>query len=250
MRILLVTGTNTGVGKTIATAALAACALRNGEAVAVVKPVQTGVGPAEPGDLAEVQRLAGLTDVHEYVRYAEPLAPASAARRLGQTGPAIAELAGRIRELEDRDLVIIEGAGGALVRFNAAGQTLLDLAVDLSIEHRVELVLVSAAGLGVLNAAALTATAVQARSLAIEHVVIGDWPAEPGLAERCNLADIGHYAGAELAGVLPHGMAALDPELFGQVALSWLTSALGGSFDAQDFIRQNSAPLPDVKGRP
>ncbi|MEO6701332.1 MAG: dethiobiotin synthase, partial [Jatrophihabitantaceae bacterium] len=121
MRVLVVTGTGTGVGKTVTTAALAACALARGERVAVVKPIQTGVLPGEPGDLAEVGRLTGLTDLQEYVRYAEPLAPATAARRLGEPGPELAGLASRIGQLSDRDLVIVEGAGGTLVRYNETG---------------------------------------------------------------------------------------------------------------------------------
>ena len=52
----MVTGTGTGVGKTVVTAAIAACARQHGTRVAVVKPVQTGVQLAEPGDLARVSR--------------------------------------------------------------------------------------------------------------------------------------------------------------------------------------------------
>jgi dethiobiotin synthetase len=248
MRVIVVTGTNTGVGKTVVTAALVACAMHEGEAVAVVKPVQTGVGPGEPGDLAAVHRLTGLADLHEYVRYDEPLAPATAARRLGEPGPDIDDLADRIRDLADRDLVVIEGAGGALVRFNAAGQGLVELAANLSDDHRVEPLLVASSGLGVLNAAALTARAFNERSMGIHHVVIGDWPADPSLADRCNLADLRDYSEAILRGVLPHEVGAFDQERFLKVALSSLTPTLGGNFDAHDFVQQNSAPLPNVKG--
>jgi dethiobiotin synthetase len=248
MRAIVVTGTNTGVGKTVVTAALAACALHNGDSVAVVKPVQTGVGSGEAGDVADVQRLTGLADLHEYVRYREPLAPATAARRLGEPGPDIADLADRIRELDDRDLVIIEGAGGALVRFNAAGEGLIELAANLDDDHRVESLLVASSGLGVLNTAALTAKAFAQSSMAIHHVVIGDWPTEPELADRCNLADLTDYSAAPLHGVIPIGAGALDQDRFLKVALTSLTPTLGGNFDAQDFIRQNSAPSPSVKG--
>ena len=122
-RVLAVTGTSTDVGKTVATAAVAAACLlhevadpllpevadpllpevRGAQAsahpllpevrgaiatshegrVAVCKPVQTGVGPDEPGDLAEVQRLAGDVTAVELFRYPEPLAPDTAARRAG-----------------------------------------------------------------------------------------------------------------------------------------------------------------------
>ena len=82
-RILFVTGTNTDVGKTVATAAVAAAALRAGRKVAVLKPGQTGVAPGEPGDAAEVARLAGDLTISELARYPEPLAPDTAARRSG-----------------------------------------------------------------------------------------------------------------------------------------------------------------------
>jgi uncharacterized NAD-dependent epimerase/dehydratase family protein len=62
-RVLVVTGTNTGVGKTVATAALAVALRARGLRVAVAKPTQTGVSADEPGDLQEVCRLAGAVGV-------------------------------------------------------------------------------------------------------------------------------------------------------------------------------------------
>lgn len=241
----MVTGTGTGVGKTVTTAALASCAMRAGQRVAVVKPLQTGVGPGEPGDLAEVRRLTGLTDLHEYVRYSEPLAPATAARRLGEPGPRLDGLAGRIAGLADRDLVIVEGAGGALVRFNDRDEGICQLATALR-GHGVQpgVVLVTGVALGALHDAAATAAALRGWSLAADALVVGDWPAEPGLAERCNLQDLPPYAGAALQGLIPHGAGALAPAAFAEQAAGWLTPALGGSFDAPEFVRAHDAPLP------
>jgi dethiobiotin synthetase len=248
MNVVVVTGTGTGVGKTVVTAALAACALGAGQRVAVVKPVQTGVLPGEPGDLAEVRRLTGVGDLHEYARYAEPLAPATAARRLGQSGPDIAELASRIAELADRDLVIIEGAGGALVRFNIQGEGICHLASAvqqaLGNSARVQVVLVTGAGLGALHDTAATAAALAGWSLGPPALVVGDWPAEPGLAHRCNLVDLAEYGGASLAGVLGHGADALGRSAFAEMSRARLTPTLGGAFDAPDFIRANAAPPP------
>jgi dethiobiotin synthetase len=254
MNIVVVTGTGTGVGKTVTTAALAACALRTGQRVAVVKPVQTGVAPGEPGDLAEVGRLTGLTDLHEYARYSEPLAPATAARRLGESGPDLDELASRIATLIDRDLVIVEGAGGALVRFNNQDEGLCELvsalqervrSPDDDLEtSRCEVLLVTGAGLGCLHDAAATAKALEEWGLGPQHLVVGDWPARAGLAERCNLRDLPLYGGAPLRGVLPHGAGRLMPEAFAEVAMRSLTPALGGSFDAASFVRRHAAPEP------
>ncbi|HEX8081744.1 MAG TPA: dethiobiotin synthase [Jatrophihabitans sp.] len=254
MNIVVVTGTGTGVGKTVTTAALAACALRAGQRVAVVKPVQTGVRAGEPGDLAEVRRLTGLTDLHEYARYAEPLAPATAARRLGESGPDLAELAGRIATLLDRDLVIIEGAGGALVRFNDQDEGICELVSALrelvrspdsdGLTPRFQVVLVTGAGLGALHDAAASAAALASWSLGPDSLVVGDWPAEPRLAERCNLVDLAGYGGAPVRGVLPHGAGALGQAAFAELATAGLTPTLGGALNAPDFIRAHAVPPP------
>ena len=117
MRVLVVTGTGTGVGKTVATAAVAALAAAAGERVVVVKPAQTGVGPDEPGDLADVRRLAGPVGTLELARFPEPLAPATAARRAGAAPLAPSTVVEAVRRI-DADLVLVEGAGGLLVRLD------------------------------------------------------------------------------------------------------------------------------------
>ena len=205
MRVLIVTGTDTGVGKTVVCAGLAAVARARGERVAVVKPAQTGVGPGEPGDLEEVRRLAGVEDLHELVRYPAALAPASA-------GPGIApaDVARRVRELADRDLVLVEGSGGLLVRLDRDGGTLADVAALLDAPALV----VARAGLGTLNHTALTTEALRARGLRCAGIVIGAWPERPGLAERLNLDDLEPYAGAPLVGRMPAGASGLDRAAF------------------------------------
>ena len=91
MSVLVVTGTGTGVGKTVVTAAVAALARDRGSRVAVVKPGQTGVGPDEAGDLDDVRRLSLVDDLHEHARFPDPLAPAAAARVSGRPAIAVAE---------------------------------------------------------------------------------------------------------------------------------------------------------------
>ena len=135
MKLLLVGGTDTGVGKTIVTAALASQAKAAGRRVAVVKPAQTGVTAGEPGDMDEVRRLSGVDDVHELARYAEPLAPATAAALEDGAGITVDEITAAINALEDRDLVIVEGAGGVLVRFSDSGETCLLYTSDAADDH-------------------------------------------------------------------------------------------------------------------
>ncbi|KNB53884.1 dethiobiotin synthetase [Streptomyces caatingaensis] len=238
MPTLLVTGTGTEIGKTVTTAALAAAALARGRTVAVLKPAQTGVAPGEPGDVAEVRRLAGpgVTGA-ELARFPEPLAPATAARRAGRAPvrpKEIAEAAARLAE--EHDLVLVEGAGGLLVRLDDEGSTLADAAVLLD----APVLVVAAAGLGTLNATALTAEALRARGLHCPGVVIGSWPDEPDLAMRCNLADFPDAAQAPLLGALPAGAGALPPEDFRARAASWLAPELSGTWDAAAFAARTA----------
>ncbi|GEP33208.1 ATP-dependent dethiobiotin synthetase BioD [Nocardioides szechwanensis] len=222
-RVVVVTGTSTGVGKTVVTAALAATATAstNGRVV-VVKPVQTGTGDGSPGDAAVVHALTGCA-VHELTTLDEPLAPDTAARRAGVSIPPVADHAHHIRDLAaHHDTVVVEGAGGLLVRLDAAGGTLLDLAVELAETLPVEVVVVTAAGLGTLNHTELTVDALRARGLEPAGLVIGSWPTEPDLAETCNLDDLPRVTGVPLIGVVPAGAGALARADFCAQAASWL----------------------------
>ncbi|HEY2521155.1 MAG TPA: dethiobiotin synthase [Streptosporangiaceae bacterium] len=232
MSLLVVSGTGTDVGKTITTAAVATLAWTRGERVAVVKPVQTGEPPGAPGDLAAVAALTGLDDLHELARYPDPLSPEAAARTAGRPPLDLRRAADHIAGLaENRDLVIVEGAGGLLVRYDPAGATIADLAAMLDAPVLVAV----AAGLGTLNHTALTLEALTARKLACAGVVVGSWPDDPGLAELCNLADLEALAGRSVAGILPAGAARLAPGAFAEMASRSLAPALGGSLDVTAF---------------
>lgn len=210
MSVLVITGTDTGVGKTIITAALAALARSSGQRVAVVKPVQTGVAPGEPGDLDEVRRLSGVEDLHELARLPEPLAPATAARRARVALPSVSDIASLVRRLEDRDLVLVEGSGGLLVELDRHRGTVADLARELAAPALV----VVRAGLGTLNHTALTCEALRTRGIECRGIVIGAWPACPDLAAECNLDDLTGYAGQPMLGSMPEAAAALECQAF------------------------------------
>lgn len=236
MSILVVTGTGTGVGKTVVTAAIAALAAARGASVAVVKPAQTGLSPGEPGDLDDVRRLAAVTDLHELDRLAAPLAPAAAARLAGRPAPDLRDAVSRISRLaRDRRLVLVEGAGGLLVRYDDDGTTLADLAHSLG----APLVVVAPAGLGTLNHTALTLEVMAHRGLQLAGVVIGCWPAEPDLACRANLRDLETLAARPLAGALSEGAGTMPAAEFLLTARAGLGPELGGVFDAADFRRRN-----------
>lgn len=231
-RLLVVTGTGTGVGKTVVTAAVAALARARGERVAVLKPAQTGVAPGEPGDLAAVARLVPGVTTRELARYPDPLAPATAARRAGRQPVTPAAAAAATAELAAAyDLVLVEGAGGLLVRLadNPPG-TLVDVAALLG----APVLVVATAGLGTLNHAALTVDALLRRRLTCVGVVVGAWPAAPDLAARCNLVDLPTVTGVPLLGALPDGAGRLRPAEFATVARHSLAPAVGGRWHTTD----------------
>ena len=213
--IVVVTGTGTGVGKTIATAALAVV---SPEPVTVVKPVQTGVGDGSPGDAEVVRALTGCP-VEEWTRLDDPLAPDTAARRAGVGIPPVGEYAERLAPLATAaGTVIVEGAGGLLVRLDTDGGTLLDLASELP---GVEVVVVVAPGLGTLNHTELTVNALRGRGLEPSGLILGSWPAEPDLAERCNLEDLPRVSRVPLLAMIPEGAGAMTREAFIGAAPGW-----------------------------
>ncbi len=193
--MIVVTGTDTGVGKTIVSAALAA--LTPGSVY--VKPAQTG----DDDDAATVARLAGV-ETHTFAHFPEPLAPATSARRAGMAPVTPAQVADFVREL-DAPQVIIEGAGGLLVAFDDEGGTLADVAALLD----APVVVVARAGLGTLNHTALTLEALHTRGLHCLGIVLGSWPREPDLAAQTNLYDLG-----PLLGRIPEGAGDLTREDF------------------------------------
>ncbi|MCA0374739.1 MAG: dethiobiotin synthase [Gemmatimonadetes bacterium] len=171
-----VTGTDTGIGKTVVTCALAALARRHGYRVGAMKPVESGIDerPVTAAGLASdaerLRRACGDVDALEDVRpYAlrEPLAPMVAAQRAGvSVSPATLDAA-RSRLEDARDLLLVEGAGGLLVPITPALSYL-----DLFARWECELLLVAGNRLGVLNHVLLTARAAAAAGVSIRAIVL------------------------------------------------------------------------------
>lgn len=229
MTVLIVTGTGTDVGKTVATAALAVCASGR---VAVVKPAQTGVADGAGGDLAEVTRMSGVRDTFEFARYPDPLSPHHAALMSSRPALGFAETAQRVDDLDTEfDTVLVEGAGGLLVPFDSdEGWTLIDLAHHLN----APLVVVTQPGLGTLNHTTLTVNRIEEENLELAGIVIGSWPAQPDLAMELNMYDIRRMAPQrELGGVLPAGMSAMRD--FRKQARAALAPEFGGTFSWSVF---------------
>ena len=205
MTVVVITGTGTGVGKTIATAALASCA----PGVAVCKPVQTG----GDDDLAEIARLSGVRELVSVARYPDALAPVAAAAAAGRSLPSAEQIIDVVRRVDRPGrLTLVEGAGGLLVELAAGGITLRDLAVELA----APVLVVCEAGLGTLNHTALTLEALENKSVSCAGLVIGSWPTAPGAAEEFNRGALTRLA--PVRAVLPAGAAALAPADFAVMA--------------------------------
>ncbi len=225
--IVVVTGTDTDVGKTVVTAAVAVAAQAAGLRVAGDKPGQTGTNLGLPGDADTVARLAGPRTTRTLASYPEPLAPLAAAKVAGLPPLELYETLDAIRaDAADHDLVLVEGAGGLLVpmgvRPSGEAWTVADLAVQLDART----VVVARAGLGTLNHTALTLEALDRRAVTA-GVVLGAWPAEPELVHWGNLGELLPH----LAGALPDGAGAMEPGVFRRSAQGWLTPALYGHLD-------------------
>jgi dethiobiotin synthetase len=210
--IVVITGTDTGVGKTVATAALACHARLAGRDVAVCKPVQTGAADGDD-DLGEVSRLSGVDELTSGWRYPEPLAPVAAADRAWLPLPTRAELVELVTAVDRPGrLVLVEGAGGLLVEIGADGVTLRDLAAEL----QAAVLVVVRSGLGTLNHAALTVEAIESGRLRCAGLVIGSWPAEPGPVEQSNRDALGRIAPVRAA--LPADVGSLTADAFADVS--------------------------------
>ena len=208
MSIVIVTGTDTGVGKTVATAALACQARLAGIDVSVCKPVQTGTLTGDD-DLADIGRLSGVTGLVGLARYPQPLAPVAAAAAAGLALPTRGELLDAIRGCAaPARLTLVEGAGGLLVELGAGGVTMRDLAAELA----APVLLVVASGLGTLNHTALTLEALDRQQIPCAGLAIGAWPDVPGPVEVDNRDALGRLA--PVRATLPAGAGSLRPGEF------------------------------------
>jgi dethiobiotin synthetase len=179
----LVTGTDTGVGKTVVAAALLLALRARGRRAVGFKPAESGVEPGVPSDSALLARASGVDEplARPLLSLREPLAPAVAAERAGLSVARHAFEA-RVRALQAaHEAVVVEGAGGAAVPL-AWGCTVLDLAATCALRA----VVVARPGLGTLNHVWLTVAALRARGIPVAAVVLNGAASAPDLAEATN----------------------------------------------------------------
>ena len=172
-----ITGTDTEIGKTVVSCALAAIARERGLRRAVMKPLETGVfartrvdGPSVRSDAERLRLAAGVSDPLEHIRpiaLVEPLAPMVAARRAGYSLDIEALDRAFLSLMDGREVIIVEGAGGLLVPITPT----LDFA-QLFARWGCELIVVAGNRLGVINHTLLTVRAAEAAGLPVRAVIL------------------------------------------------------------------------------
>jgi dethiobiotin synthetase len=217
LRGCFVTGTDTGVGKTVIAGAIVARLRRDGVAVRAFKPFVTGLDePADPDwppDHELLARAAGSSPSEvTLAAYGPAVSPHLAAEIAGLEPPTPAAIAASILGHVPADAVtVVEGVGGLLVPLGPAGDV-RTLAAELGLP----LVIAARPGLGTINHTLLTIEAARAAQLAIAGVVMTPWPSAPSVMERSNRATIARLSGVEVATLAP--VAAGRPELLAVAA--------------------------------
>jgi dethiobiotin synthetase len=196
VRGVFVTGTDTGVGKSVVAAAIcAACA----DPVAALKPVVTGLDepPGEwPHDHVLLARATGGQTPEEVApyRFGPPVSPHYAAELAGET----IEPARILAAARAHDRLVCEGVGGLMVPITP-GYLVRDLAVDLGLP----LLIAARTGLGTINHTLLTIEAARAAGLSVAGVVMTPWPDAPEPIERSNRETVERFGGVPVHGLPP-----------------------------------------------
>ncbi|MDE2180366.1 MAG: dethiobiotin synthase [candidate division NC10 bacterium] len=203
---LFITGTDTGVGKTLITAGLAHALRACGIDVGVMKPVETGCptrnGLLRPLDALTLREAAGSRDTLDLInpyRFREPLAPLVAAER-SRRCIEIDRLLERFGRLADRHaMMLVEGAGGLLVPITEE-LSFLDLATRL----RLPLLIVVGSRLGALNHARLTVEAARAARVPVTGAIVNRATPERSPAHITNLSALHRLLPIPVLGEIPY----------------------------------------------
>ena len=235
---IFVTGTDTGVGKTIVAAAIAWNLNRAGRRVGVMKPIQTGTVVSGPTDIEFVQKLIGEDGSLDYscpYMFPDPVAPLVASM-LADERIETGKIKNAHKKLkEDNDTVIVEGAGGLLVPI-LEHYFMSDLALDLNIP----ILIVTRPNIGTLNHTLLTIEYAKRKGLEIAGIVISNYPWYPGLPEQTNPELILSMTGVSILGILQNDNSISvekgDIGNLRELAGTGLSPILGGTFDMEEFV--------------
>lgn len=197
---LFVTGTDTGAGKTVVSAALLAAMSAAGERVRAHKPAVTGLDDLPDGwppDHELLASVAGMTPEQVApLRYGPACSPHLAARLAGERIDPTELIARAQESSRDEGVLIVEGVGGLLVPFTE------DFAVrDLAVALGLPVLIAARPGLGTINHTLLTIEAARAARLEVRAVVLTPWPETPAELERSNRDTIAHIGQVEVVGL-------------------------------------------------
>ncbi len=195
---LFVTGTGTGVGKTILSASLLAAMRGAGKQARAYKPVVTGLAEppgAWPPDHELLALAAGMTPEQVApLRFGPAVSPHLAASLAGESIDTATLVERAKATASNGETLIVEGVGGLLVPLTD-NFTVRDLAVELALP----LLIAASPGLGTINHTLLTIEAARSASLNVAAVVLTPWPSEPSPIERSNRETIAQLGGVEVA---------------------------------------------------
>jgi dethiobiotin synthetase len=207
VRGLFVTGTDTGVGKTVVAAGIALALKPRCGSVGVAKPVQSGALAGDPeGDAMLLKRWTRAHETAEEIApwsFAEPLAPLIAARLAGRS-LELQDVAEAVRRLAaPYEAVVVEGAGGLMVPVGEAW-TVADLVAELGLP----LLVVARPGLGTVNHTVLTVLAARQAGLDVAGVVLNGHGPHVDASSLTNAALIEQLAEVLVLGRTPwlHGI--------------------------------------------
>lgn len=230
IRGCLVTGTDTGAGKTIVAAALCAAMTASGERVAAFKPVVTGTGerPDPAAWPPDHELLAAVTGTPLERVCSQTFAPAFSPHLASELAGVALDLGALVAAARDAaagaDSLVVEGIGGLLVPITAE-HSVRDLAMALGLP----LVIAARPGLGTINHTLLTIEAARAGALDVRAVVLTPWPAQPDGMQRSNRETIARLGAVSVA-TLPM-VAGIDDLVGAGAALPW-TQWLGTATSA------------------
>lgn len=193
-KIIFVTGTDTGVGKTVAAATLVCFYREQRKKVAYIKPIQTGA--PKDNDALTVLELTGINtgDVYTLLSYKPPMAPEQAAKASKRSLPEMKKIISQIKAIAwNYDVVIVEGAGGLYVPIDEKNYM-----IDLCQQLRAQAVIVARTGLGTINHTLLTVKALQSKRIKILGILFSANSNDPSaknnpkvIAEKTQLPILG-----------------------------------------------------------
>jgi dethiobiotin synthetase len=198
---LFITGTDTGVGKTIVAAGLAASLANSGMDIGVMKPIETGFS-LRSSDAVFLKKIAGVKDSLDSIcpyRLKHPLSPFTAAQ-IENVSIGLERIA-RAYEvlLQNHQALLVEGAGGLLVPI-----TREKMMADLALYLKLPILIISRTGLGTINHTLLSVEVARQRGIEVAGVIFNHLGPRRGLAERTNPSVIRHFIDVPILGEIPY----------------------------------------------